>query len=177
MSNLISIRPITPDDADWVFESCQDPEIQKWTQIPRPYTHHHAVDFAQTLAGDLEVWVIENSSKEQSLGLIGIHSINPITRVADIGYWMSRQGRGQGAMKKGLELLLAKLADNPDVAFVEATIAETNLASRRTAESVGFTLVGAAERSCNCGGEDVSAVLYRFVLKASRLQNLFQDQR
>lgn len=177
MSTTFSIRPLQSRDADWIYEACQDLEIQKWTQIPRPYTREHAADFVMTLAGDVEVWVVENHSTGQALGVVGIHSINPITRVADIGYWMSHQGRGQGAMKKAIALLLEKLQDNPDVAYVEATIAEENLASRKTAESVGFILLGAADKGCNCGGEIVSAVLYQYALKASPLQNLSLDPR
>ncbi len=177
MNDSISLRPRRADDAEWIFEACQDLEIQKWTQIPRPYTREHAADFVMTLAGDVEVWVVENQSTGQALGVVGIHSINPITRVADIGYWMSHQGRGQGAMKKAIALLLEKLQDNPDVAYVEATIAEENLASRKTAESVGFILLGAADKGCNCGGEIVSAVLYQYALKASPLQNLSLNPR
>jgi RimJ/RimL family protein N-acetyltransferase len=177
MNDSISLRPLRTDDAEWIFDACQDLEIQKWTQIPRPYTREHAADFVMTLAGDVEVWVVENQSTGQALGVVGIHSINPITRVADIGYWMSHQGRGQGAMKKAIALLLEKLQDNPDVAYVEATIAEENLASRKTAESVGFILLGAADKGCNCGGEIVSAVLYQYALKASPLQNLSLNPR
>jgi RimJ/RimL family protein N-acetyltransferase len=61
------------------------------------------------------------------------------------------------------------MENNRDVAVVQATIAESNLASRKTAESAGFTLVGAADRSCNCGGEEVSAVLYEISLKRAHL--------
>ena len=166
MTSHFTLRPLAPTDADWIFEACQDQEILKWTQIPRPYTHHHAVDFATTMSGDVEVWVIEG---ERPLGVIGVHSINPATRIADIGYWCAPWGRRQGAMKNGLTQFLAKVKENPDVAIVQATIAESNIASRKTAESTGFTLTGAAERSCNCGGEEVRAVLYEITLKESRL--------
>ena len=166
MTTHFTLRPLAPTDADWIFEACQDQEILTWTQIPRPYTHHHAVDFATTKSGDVEVWVIEGA---RPLGVIGVHSINPATRIADIGYWCAPWGRQQGAMKNGLMQFFALMKKNPDVAIIQATIAETNIASRKTAESVGFTLTGAAERSCNCGGEEVSAVLYEISLKGAEL--------
>jgi RimJ/RimL family protein N-acetyltransferase len=166
MKSEFTLRPLDPSDADWIFEACQDPEIQKWTQIPRPYTHHHAVDFAATKSGDIEVWVIE---KDRPLGVIGVHSINPATRIAEIGYWCAPWGRQQGAMKSGLTQFLELAKENPDVAIVQATIAETNIASRKTAESVGFHFAGAAERSCRCGGDEVSAVLYERTVKSSLL--------
>ena len=166
MTSHITLRPLAPTDADWIFEACQDQEIMKWTQIPRPYTHHHAVDFATTLSGDVEVWVIEG---DRPLGVIGVHSINPATRIADIGYWCAPWGRRQGAMRSGLIQFMEKMKANPDVAIIQATIAESNIASRKTAESVGLVLTGAAPRSCNCGGEEVSAVLYEITLKSPGL--------
>jgi RimJ/RimL family protein N-acetyltransferase len=169
MTATFSLRPLAADDADWIFEACQDAEIQKWTQIPRPYTREHAVGFAKTLAGDVEVWVIESNSAEKPYGVIGVHSINPATRIADIGYWCAPWGRRKGAIKNGLQLFIEKMKSRNDVGAIQATIAEPNIASRKTAETAGFTLLGSADRNCNCGGEDISAVLYEMTLKPSLL--------
>ncbi len=169
MTSQFNLRPLAPSDADWIFEACQDQEILKWTQIPRPYTHHHALEFATTMSGDVEVWVVES---DRPVAVIGVHSINPATRIADIGYWCAPWGRRQGAMKSGLTQFLSKIEKNPDVAIVQATIAESNLASRKTAEAVGFTLVGAADRSCHCGGEEVSAVNYEYAFTSAGFSTL-----
>jgi len=169
MTVTFSLRPLATDDADWIFEACQDAEIQKWTQIPRPYTQEHAVNFAKTLAGDVEVWVIESNSAEKPYGVIGVHSINPATRIADIGYWCAPWGRRKGAIKNRLQLFIEKMKSRNDVGAIQATIAEPNIASRKTAETAGFTLLGSADRNCNCGGEDISAVLYEMTLKPSLL--------
>jgi RimJ/RimL family protein N-acetyltransferase len=169
MTMNYSLRPLHASDADWIFEACQDLEIQKWTEIPKPYTRDHAVSFAKTLSGDVEVWVIESETSEKPFGVIGVHSINPATRVALIGYWIAPWGRNQGAMKNGLLKFLELAKSRSDIGAIEATIAENNFASRRSVESVGFQLIGAADRSCNCGGEQVSAVQYEIVLKPSLL--------
>ena len=166
MSPQFSLRPLRGSDSDWIYEACQDSELQRWTEIPKPYERHHAIDFAATMSGDVEVWVIE---KERPVGVIGVHSINPLSRIAEIGYWTAPWGRKQGAMRAGLTKFIEKVKQNPDVAEIHATIAEGNLASRKTAESVGFQLIGAAERSCNCGGEQVAAVLYVARIKSSLL--------
>lgn len=176
MNNSISLRPLRTDDAEWIFDACQDLEIQKWTQIPRPYTRQHAADFVTTLAGDVEVWVVETSDDEMletadavrrstPIGIIGVHSIDPISRTAEIGYWMSRQGRGKGSMKSALQIFSAKIASNPNVSNISAIIAEANYASRRTVESVGFVLDSDSDQSCNCGGQDVKAVTYIWTIK------------
>jgi len=164
MTSQFSIRPLEKTDADWIYEACQDSELQRWTEIPKPYERHHAIDFASTMSGDVEVWVIQG---EKPVGVIGVHSINPISRIAEIGYWTAPWGRKQGAMRSGLLQFIEKMKLNPDVATIHATIADGNIASRKTAESAGFQLLGAAERSCNCGGEQVAAVLYGARIKAS----------
>jgi RimJ/RimL family protein N-acetyltransferase len=168
MTATFSLRPLAADDAEWIFEACQDLEIQKWTQIPRPYTREHAVGFAKTLAGDVEVWVIDSDSAEKPYGVIGVHSIDKVSMSALIGYWIAPWGRRQGAMKAGLKLYSEKASAHPDIASIRATIAEENIASRRSAESVGFALTGDSDESCNCGGVDVKAVTYEWRVKPVR---------
>jgi RimJ/RimL family protein N-acetyltransferase len=34
------LRPWQADDADAVYRACQDPDIQRWTTVPRPYGRH-----------------------------------------------------------------------------------------------------------------------------------------
>lgn len=162
--NRFNLRTIKPSDADWIFEACQDEEIQRWTQIPKPYLKSDAEDFTRTLAGDVAVWVITADELERPAGVIGIHSINQVTRVADIGYWTTPWARGIGAMSNALRALIELTQENPNISCFEATIATTNIASRRTVESVGFKLIGDAPDGCDCGDGKLPAVLYAMEL-------------
>ena len=168
MTSQFTLRPLAPSDADWIFEACQDLEIQKWTQIPTPYTREHAVGFATTLSGDVEVWVIENVNAKKPFGVIGVHSIDPVSMTALIGYWIAPWGRRQGAMKAGLKLYAEKAAVHRDIASIRATIAVENIASRRSAETVGFVMLPDSNESCKCGGIDVKAVTYDWKVKPDR---------
>lgn len=159
-----SLRRINSDDADWIFEACQDPLIQKWIQIPKPYLREHAESFTVDLAGDVAVWVIERKKESRPCGVIGVHSISQPEGVAEIGYWMAPWGRGFGGMNTALALLIAELKGWGNVSVIQATIAETNLASRRSVESTGFKLSGDSDRSCRFGDEKVSAVTYELLL-------------
>ena len=42
------IRNWQAEDADAVYEACQDPAIQRWTGLPAPYERHHATYFVNT---------------------------------------------------------------------------------------------------------------------------------
>lgn len=163
-----AIRKVEPGDADWIFEACQDEDIQRWTQIPKPYERSHAEEFTRTLAGDVAVWVITASGLDRPAGVIGIHSIDRITRTADIGYWTAPWARALGAMSNGLRLLIQRSKDDPEISCFEATIAVSNNASRRTIESVGFQLIGEAPNGCECGDGKVPALLYALELDANR---------
>ena len=39
------LRPWRPDDAEAVYQACQDPLIPRWTTVPSPFLHEHARDF------------------------------------------------------------------------------------------------------------------------------------
>lgn len=52
------LRDLSPADAPWIHEACQDAEIQRWTLVPRPYTRAHADDFVVNGAGEKRVWVV-----------------------------------------------------------------------------------------------------------------------
>ena len=66
-----SLREIKPTDATWIFEACQDEQIQYWTTIPKPYLMEHAVGFANGKTSEKKVWVIEDSTKKE-VGVISV---------------------------------------------------------------------------------------------------------
>ena len=36
---VVTLRTFGPDDADQIFAACQDPIIQRYIPVPRPYRH------------------------------------------------------------------------------------------------------------------------------------------
>ena len=158
-----SIRPISAEDFDWIFEACQDPEIQKWTQIPRPYTQDHAISFTRDLGGDVAVWAIVNDDSPKPFGVIGVHSIK--TGVADIGYWVAPWGRRRGAAKSAINLLIDQLKTWPEVRSIEAKIGVGNLASKRVVEWAQFAQTDVEGLSCRCGDDEISAHGYLLNIK------------
>lgn len=158
-----ALRPINSSDVDWIFDACQDPLIQQWTQIPRPYTRDHATSFAKDLGGDLAVWAITSESSPLPFGVIGVHSV--VAGVADIGYWVAPWGRGKGAARSALALLVELLKEWPEVRTIEAKIGEGNTASQRTVLGEGFIQTDAQGLSCRCGDSEISAVSYQLSLK------------
>ena len=152
------LRNLESSDAEWITRACQDEEVQRWTKVPRPYTHENAESFIKNKNGELAAWAIINSRSQEPVGVIGIHHV--INSVASIGYWIAPWGRKSGAASTALRIIptLARRIGNAHT--VQATIAETNTASRRTAERAGFELIGNSAESCPDGAEVAQGLLY-----------------
>jgi RimJ/RimL family protein N-acetyltransferase len=156
---MIELRSLTENDAEWITEACQDAEILRWTIVPRPYTLDHAKSFVNDLAGELMAWAISDPRSPRGLGVIGVHHI--IEGAASIGYWVAPWARQQGAATIAIRLVVAELRTWPDVTTVSATIATTNTASRRTAESAGMSKAAfESDEKCPDGDSQADAVRY-----------------
>jgi uncharacterized protein YhfF/predicted acetyltransferase len=153
------LRNLESSDAEWITRACQDEEVQRWTKVPRPYTHENAESFIKNKNGELAAWAIINSRSQEPVGVIGIHHV--INSVASIGYWIAPWGRKSGAASTALRIIptLARRIGNAHT--VQATIAETNTASRRTAERAGFELIGNSAESCPDGSSLTLGLTYQ----------------
>jgi RimJ/RimL family protein N-acetyltransferase len=140
------LRGLEASDAEWITRACQDEEVQRWTKVPDPYTQQHAESFIADNNGDLAAWAIIDSRSQEPVGVCGIHHI--ANGVASVGYWVAPWGRKSGAASTALQILrtLAKRIGNAHT--LQATIAESNSASRRTAERAGFQLIGKSDETC-----------------------------
>lgn len=152
------LRGLEVSDAEWITQGCQDEEVQRWTKVPRPYTRDHAESFIETKNGEAAAWAIIDSRTQEPVGVIGIHRV--VNGIADIGYWVAPWGRKSGAATAALRILptLAKRIFNAD--RLQATIAETNTASKSTAMKANFQLVGKSTENCPNGESTEQGQIY-----------------
>ncbi|MFY9481751.1 MAG: GNAT family N-acetyltransferase [Ilumatobacteraceae bacterium] len=152
------LRNLESSDAEWIYQACQDEEVQRWTKVPRPYTREHAESFIKNKNGELAAWAIVDFRSQEPVGMIGIHHV--INGVASIGYWVAPWGRKSGAASTVLQIIPTLARRIGKAHTLHATIAETNTASRRTAERAGFSLLGNAADMCPDGAEVTQGLLY-----------------
>ena len=153
------LRDLHPSDAEWITQACQDAEVQRWTKVPRPYTREHAESFVINKNGELAAWAIIDSRSQEPVGVIGIHHV--IDGVASIGYWVAPWGRKSGAASTALRIIPTLARRIGKAHTLHATIAETNTASRRTAERAGFTLIGNSPDQCPDGSSSSKGLIYQ----------------
>jgi RimJ/RimL family protein N-acetyltransferase len=106
----------TPADVDAITEACQDRDVQAWTTVPSPYSRADAEGFIDTwvVAGWREgrhaTWAIREEG--ELVGMVGLAMHPPGS--AEIGYWMTREGRGRGLLHRAVMLALDWAFDAPD---------------------------------------------------------------
>ena len=157
-----SIRDITPTDASWIFDACQDEQIQYWTTVPKPYLMEHATSFTANALNEYKIWIIENE-QNKPVGVISIHTVNEDS-VAEIGYWVAPWGRGMGATKDAIKSLAEYAKTQPDIKSIQATISDLNIASQKVAIAAGLAKTEAAAKTCPAGSVETTATYHRKAL-------------
>jgi len=157
-----SLRAIKPTDATWIFDACQDEQIQYWTTVPEPYLMEHAIAFANGKTNEKRVWVIHDSN-EKEVGVISIHGVDENGN-AEIGYWVAPWGRGVGATIDAIKFVAEYLKTQSDVKSIQATISDLNIASQKVAIAAGLSIAEAASKTCPAGAVETTATYYRKAL-------------
>jgi RimJ/RimL family protein N-acetyltransferase len=138
--DAIVLRHWRADDADAVYDACQDLDMLQWLPaIPRPYTRADARAF---VTGEIGLgphqFAIEKDGRV--IGSIGM-TVNQ-NETAHVGYWCLRSERGQGIVPRALRLLARYAFEGLALGRVELIADPDNRSSQRVAEKVGFTREG-----------------------------------
>jgi RimJ/RimL family protein N-acetyltransferase len=140
----LHLRPFRPTDAAAVYAACQDPEIQRWTQVPAPYSAADARAFVEVVApgkwagGTGAVFAILDSTSGELLGAIGLEEIRPDGDTAEIGFWAAAPARRRGVMTQAASVLCRWGFAELGLRRITWCCLEGNHASRGVAEHVGF---------------------------------------
>ena len=135
---VVAIRPWNEADAGQLVLCLDgDAEIARWLdRIPQPYRVTDALAFIGTTTET--TFAIVDAAGGRLLGGIGVRWSED---VAEIGYWVREDARGQGVTTRALALA-TKLALEQGAARVQLRADIENLPSRRVAEKVGFKAEG-----------------------------------
>ncbi|MFD2764198.1 GNAT family N-acetyltransferase [Micromonospora eburnea] len=142
------LRPWRAEDADAVHRACQDPDIQRWTTVPRPYLPEHARDFVAVSSptawadGSGAEFAVCDAATGELLASCGLVSIDRSLGSAEVGYWTAPWARGRGVAVRATRAV-ARWAF--DVAKLRRVIWQAeigNHASRLVALRAGFRIEG-----------------------------------
>ncbi|GAB3945171.1 hypothetical protein GCM10027614_36520 [Micromonospora vulcania] len=81
--------------------ACQDPDIQRWTTVPRPYLPEHAHGFVTEMSerawatGTGAPFAVCDPATGELLGACALISIDS-AGTGEVGYWTAPWARGRG---------------------------------------------------------------------------------
>ncbi|MFE7354747.1 GNAT family N-acetyltransferase [Streptomyces sp. NPDC057543] len=101
------LRPFAGSDTDEVHAACQDPDIQRWTVVPSPYSRADAEFFAGKLSpcgwADDSMYNFAVVLRESGAlaGAVGINRRN-LPGTYEVGFWTAAEHRGHGYMTEAV---------------------------------------------------------------------------
>ena len=170
----ITLRPWTEADVPAVTKAYEDPEMQRWMEIPATFEEEYARKYlegreeSRRLGQTLEL-AIADARKLTMLGSVGLVAFDTVNRRGEIGYWVAPQGRGRGVATAAVRLLSAAAFEQLDLIRLDLITAVGNVASQRVAEKAGFAREGVMRSYlANKQGDRDDAVMFGRVRGDSR---------
>ena len=146
----VLLRAVTESDADAIYQACQDPEIQHFTQVPVPYHRADADAFVYRCRDRWQERITANFAvcgrgTNDFMGIAGVIGADHAARTAGLGYWTATWGRGRGATTTAVRLVTAWAFCEGGLASLTAEAEISNPASMRILLKAGFVRQEGAE--------------------------------
>jgi RimJ/RimL family protein N-acetyltransferase len=155
-------RPVEAD-VPAIVRAVRDPLVVHFTRVPSPYEESDAHEFLRTsveqgwAGSSTAVFAVCDAADPAALlGMIGLHDIDLTGEpggVAEVGYWMSPEGRGSGLMSRAVRLISTWGVDELGLTRITWYAIAGNEASRRVAEANGYLVEGLLRRGESRRGE------------------------
>jgi RimJ/RimL family protein N-acetyltransferase len=149
----LTLQAPTVSDVDAIHRACQDPDVQRWTSVPSPYTREDAEVFVELSAGwwqsgSEHVWAVHNAAG--LVGMVGLHRI--AQGAAELGYWMSAETRRRGYAAEAARTVVDFAFGPMRLERLEWHAVVGNRPSARLAQALGFRYEGLRRLGIRDGG-------------------------
>ncbi|MDQ8043369.1 MAG: GNAT family protein [Solirubrobacteraceae bacterium] len=164
----VVLRAWSTADVPLIQEASRDPVIPGYTTVPRSPDREAAEAFVERQHGrsrDGEGWsfAIADPSTDEAVGQIGLWLYDLSRGALSVGYWVVDRHRGHGIAGRALSTLVEFAVTVPEVFRIELQVEPHNLASRRTAERVGFEREGLLVDWLDVDGERRDVLAYALI--------------
>jgi len=144
----LRLRPLKEVDLDDVAAACADPEVQRFTPMPRDYARSDAEQFLRDKRrawdlGDRVLYVLADEH-DRYCGSVELMLREP--GESEVGYLTAPWARGRGWMTAAVKRLCRLGFDSLALERIEWRADPENEASLRVAQKAGFTVEGVRRR-------------------------------
>ena len=155
------LRPWQISDVRALVDACQDPEISRFTRIPYPYREQEGRAFiAESAQGWRDGRFANFAVCERNVLCGGVGLILHAAHLAEIGYWLTREGRGRGLATEAVARLARWAFEVLPLARVQLEVDPRNTPSLRVAERAGFLREGLLRSYAEVHGQPRDVVMF-----------------
>ncbi len=162
----ITLRGWTAGDADAVLAACQDPDIQRWMDVPVPYLREHAAEFvgpqseqqwSSQRGAPFAITAADDGRVLGSCGLVGVSSAELVAEVLCAVSVSARRGK---VATRAVRLLCDWALTDLGLVRLEFYIEPSNVASRALAARLGAQFEGVLRSKALIRGTRRDMALY-----------------
>jgi [ribosomal protein S5]-alanine N-acetyltransferase len=148
----LTLRKMTGDDADAMFEYAKDPDVSKYTVWEAHTSINKTRGFLNYILenyknGIIEDWGIVHREKAKLIGTCGFFDWDCKNNGAHIHYALSKKYSGNGLMTEAIKAVIAFGFDKMKLKRIEARCMVENIASERVMQKSGMKFEGIARAS------------------------------
>jgi RimJ/RimL family protein N-acetyltransferase len=155
----VTLRPVEEQDAEFLQEHINDPEIWRSLKRRQPISDHEEREWIQSLGEEDGVSFVVYADGAP-VGNIGLTDRNDQSGTAEIGFWVAPDEQGNGYGREACELVVGYGFDQLRLAKITAEAYAFNDASRGLLESVGFTHEATLREQAYVEGDRVDLIIY-----------------
>jgi RimJ/RimL family protein N-acetyltransferase len=150
----VTLRPFVAADAEQIDAACQDPMIQRFIPIPRPYHRADAVAYIartqrQWASGEKAAFAIADTTDPPVV--LGAINLAVAGACGNAAYWIVPAVRGFGIATRALHLLTDWGVRELGLGVILLEIHRDNAGSLHVAEASGYHLAGQIEVNATTG--------------------------
>ena len=146
-SPRLTLRPISLDGLDDFHEYSMDEEFYEYLEFPAFKNITESKEYLLKLINrsaspSQQYWFIQENLSQKVIGSFGVHSLDQSRRSIEIGYGLSSRYWSKGYFKEATNIVLDYLFIDLSLQRVVARTFETNQASIKGLERLGFQVEG-----------------------------------
>lgn len=143
LGDVVDLRELTENDVPAWFERASDPESSALSGDPIPESGQMGAQWLQLHRERFRQqtgirWAIVPKGSTESVGSIGLTITSKEERIAELGIVIGRAHWGKGIGTSAARLVVRYAFDTLGLAEIRAEFLQSNVASRRVLEKLGF---------------------------------------